>query len=330
MRMKSLAVVALSLLPLAAAAQERKIVFMLDFIALGRHAPWYVPIAKGYYKQEGLDVTVVPSKGTADVIKGVDAGVAQLGFIDVPSLVAGGEAASSLKMVAVNYQKAPYCVFSLNPGANVTSPKDMVGLEFGSSTASFVWKIHQAFMKMHGLDPSTLKVVNIDGSARVPMLAARKVQAIDLFVMSEPGLKRAVKDAEVKCLLLGDHGLDIYANGIGVREDFLKQNPQVVRGFVRAALRGWKDALANPEEAAKIQVQYVKALDPKIIVEELGIVKRLAEVPDTQKNGYGAMNREKMARTVQFINDNVDVTGRKLTVNDIYRDGYLPKPAILP
>jgi NitT/TauT family transport system substrate-binding protein len=330
MRIRSLAVVALSLLPLAVGAQERKIVFMLDFIALGRHAPWYVPIAKGYYRQEGLDVTVVPSKGTADVIKGVDAGVAQLGFIDVPSLVAGGEAASALKMVAVNYQKAPYCVFSLNPGANVTSPKDMVGLEFGSSTASFVWKIHQAFMKMHGLDPSTLKVVNIDGSARVPMLAARKVQAIDLFVMSEPGLKRAVKDAEVKCLLLGDHGLDIYANGIGVKEDFLRQNPQVVRGFVRAALRGWKDALANPEEAAKIQVQYVKALDPKIIVEELAIVKRLAVVPDTQKNGYGAMNREKMARTVQFINDNVEVTGRKLTVDDIYREGYLPKPAILP
>src|SRR3954468_14360002 len=330
MRMTSLAVVALSLLPLAAAAQERKVVFMLDFISLGRHAPWYWPIPKGYYKQEGLDVTVVPSKGTADVIKGVDAGVAQLGFIDVPSLVAGGEAAASLKMVAVNYQKAPYCVFSLNPGANVTTPKDMVGLEFGSSTASFVWKIHQAFMKMHGLDPSTLRVVNIDGSARVPMLAARKVQAIDLFVMSEPGLKRAVKDAEVKCLLLGDHGLDIYANGIGVKDDFLKQNPQVVRGFVRAALRGWKDALANPEEAAKIQVQYVKALDPALIAEELRIVKRLAVVPDTEKDGLGAMNKAKMQRTVDFINNNVEVTGRKLTVDDIYRDGYLPKPAILP
>jgi NitT/TauT family transport system substrate-binding protein len=188
-------VLAAALLPLAASAQERKITFMLDFIALGRHAPWYVPIAKGYYKEEGLDVTVVPSRGTADVIKGVETRVAQLGFVDVPSLVAGGEASANIKMVAVNYQKPPYCVFSLSPGANVTQPRDMVGLEFGSSTASFVWKIHQAFMKMHGLDSSTLKVVNIDGAARVPMLAARKVQAIDLFVMSEPGLRRAVKDA---------------------------------------------------------------------------------------------------------------------------------------
>ncbi len=318
------------LLPLGAAAQERKITFTLDFIALGRHAPWYVPIAKGYYKAEGLDVTVVPSKGTADAIRAVQTDIAQIGFIDVPSLVAAGGSASTIKMVAVNYQKPPYCVFSLNPGANVTAPKDMVGLEFGSSTASFVWKIHQAFMKMHGLDPSTLRVVNIDGSARVPMLAARKVQAIDLFVMSEPGIRRAVKDAEPKCLLLGDHGLDIYANGIGVTEEFLQKNPGVVRGFVRAALRGWKDALANPQEAAKIQLQYVKALNPEVIVEELHIVRRLAVVPDTEKNGLGAMNREKMGRTVDFINNNVEVSGRKLTVDDIYRDGYLPSPPVRP
>jgi NitT/TauT family transport system substrate-binding protein len=104
----------------------------------------------------------------------------------------------------------------------------------------------------------------------------------------------------------------------------------VVRGFVRAALRGWKDALANPEEAAKIQVQFVKALDPGIIVEELNIVRRLAVVPDTEKGGYGAMNREKMRRTVDFINNNVEVAGRKLTVDDIYREGYLPQPPIRP
>jgi NitT/TauT family transport system substrate-binding protein len=329
MRIHRLFAILLAALPAVGLAQERNLTFTLDFISLGRHAPWYVAVAKGYFKEEKLNVTVVPSKGTADAIRAVDTGIAQIGFIDVPSLVAAGSG-SNVKMVAVNYQKPPYCVFSLNPGANVTSPKDMVGLEFGSSTASFVWKIHQAFMKMHGLDPSTLRVVNIDGAARVPMLAARKVQAIDLFVMSEPGIRRAVKDAEPKCLLLGDHGLDIYANGIGVTEDFLQKNPEVVRAFVRAALRGWKDALANPEEASRLQVQFVKALDPGIIVEELHIVRRLAVVPDTEKNGLGWMNREKMRRTVDFINNNVEVSGRKLTVEDIYRDGFLPTPSIRP
>jgi NitT/TauT family transport system substrate-binding protein len=103
----------------------------------------------------------------------------------------------------------------------------------------------------------------------------------------------------------------------------------VVRGFVRAALRGWKDALANPEEASKIQVQYVRALDPGLIVEELAIVKRLAVVPDTQKSGLGAMYRDTMRRTVEFINNNFDIAGRKLT-DDIYRDGYMPATPIRP
>ena len=242
---------------------------------------------------------------------------------DVPSLVAGGAAAAAVMMVAVNYQKPPYCVFSLNPGANVTSPKDMVGLEFGSSTASFMPRIAMAFMKMHGLDSSTLRVVNIDGASRVPMLAARKVQSIDQFVMSEPGIRRAVKDAEAKCMLFGDHGLDIYSNGIGVREDFLQQNPEVVRAFIRAALRGWKDAMSNPEEAAKIQVQYVKALDPALIVDELRIVRRLAVTPDTEKDGYGAMNREKMQRSVDFMNPNVEIVGANARRRHL-PPGYLP------
>ncbi|HET9042606.1 MAG TPA: ABC transporter substrate-binding protein [Burkholderiales bacterium] len=316
--------------PAIGVAQEREVKFTLDFIALGRHAPWYVAAGKDYFKQEKLNVTIIPSKGTADAIRALESGTSEFAFIDIPSLVAGGGGASSVRIVAVNYQKPPYCVFSLNPGANVTTPKDMVGLEFGSSTASFVPRIHMAFMKMHGLDPSTLRVVNIDGSARVPMLAARKVQAIDLFVMSEPGIRRAVKDAEPKCMLLGDHGLDIYSNSIGVREDFLKQNPEVVRGFVRAALRGWKDALANPEEAARIQVQTLKALDPQIVVEEVKIVRRLAVVPDVEKNGLGTMNRDKMKRTVDFINANVEVQGTKRTVDDIMVEGFLPKDPIRP
>ena len=311
-------------------AQDRDIKFALDFIPLGRHAPWYVALDKGFFKEEKLNVTIVPTKGTADAVRFVESGLAELGFIDVPSLVASGSAGASIRIVAANYQKPPYCVFSLNPGANVSAPKDMVGLEVGSSSASFMPRIFAAFMKMNNLDPSTLKIVNIDAGARVPMLVSRKVQAIDQFLMGEPSIRRAATDAQPKCLLLGDYGLDIYSNSIGAKQEFIRANPEVVRGFVRAALRGWQYALANPEESAQIQIKYLKALNPEIIVDELKILRRIAITPEVQQSGFGAINMDKMRRTVDFINNNVDVAGTRLTAEGIFLPGFLPATPIKP
>jgi NitT/TauT family transport system substrate-binding protein len=314
----------------AARAEDRDVKFVLDFISLGRHAPWYVALGKGYFKDEGLNVSIMPSKGTADAIRSVVSGIADIGFIDIPSLVASGSAGGAVKIVAVNYQKPPYCVFTLDPGANVTEPKQLANLEFGSSTSSFLPRIVQAFMEMNGVDSKTLKVVNIDGAARVPMLAARKIPSIDQFIMSEPAIRRAVTDAKPKCLFLGDFGLDIYSNSIGTTEEYLTKNPDLVKKFVRAALRGWQYALAHPQEAAQIQLQYVKALNPDIIAEELDILKRVAITPDVEKNGFGTVSMDKMKRTVDFMNKNVEIAGDKLTAEQIYRPGFLPDKPVLP
>jgi NitT/TauT family transport system substrate-binding protein len=329
-RLIGAAVAACLALPVAAQAQTTDVKFILDFISLGRHAPWYVALGKGYFKDEGLNVTIMPSKGTADAIRTVVTGGAEIGFIDVPSLVAAGGAGAPIRIVAANYQKPPYCIFSLNPGANIDSAKKLEGIELGSSSASFLPKIWQAVMEMNGVDSKTMKIVNIDAPARVPMLAARKVPSIDLFIMSEPAIKRAVPDAKPVCLFAGDLGLEIYANSIGVHEDYLKKNPDVVKKFVRAALRGWKDTFDNPEEAAKIQLQYVKALDPKIVVEEIEILKRVAITPEVQKNGLGYITLDRMKKTVDFINKNIEVPGEKLTAEKIFAPGFLPEKPILP
>ena len=119
-RLIGAAVAACLALPVAAQAQTTDVKFILDFISLGRHAPWYVALGKGYFKDEGLNVTIMPSKGTADAIRTVVTGGAEIGFIDVPSLVAAGGAGAPIRIVAANYQKPPYCIFSLNPGKSRT------------------------------------------------------------------------------------------------------------------------------------------------------------------------------------------------------------------
>ena len=180
-----------------AQAQEKKltdITFSLDFITLGRHAPFYVAIDKGYYKEEGLNVNIIPAKGTAQGIQNVESGIAQIGFTDIASLVVARAEGSTVKAVAVIYQKAPFCFFSLDPGANVTKLKDFEGLKVGSNTGSYITNIAKAMMRKEGLDPNKLQMESIEPSARIAMLATGKIPAIDFFIITKPAMERAVKE----------------------------------------------------------------------------------------------------------------------------------------
>src|SRR5919109_3439362 len=147
------------------------ITFSLDFIVLGRHAPFYVAIEKGFFREEGLNVNIIQAKGTAQAIQNIESGIAQIGFTDVASLVVARAEGSTVKVVSVIYQKAPFCFFTLNPGANVTTLKDFEGLKVGSNTGSYISNIAKAMMRKNGLDPSKLSVESIEPSARIAMLA---------------------------------------------------------------------------------------------------------------------------------------------------------------
>lgn len=307
------------------------ITFTTDFILLGRYAPWYTALAKGYYKDAGLNVTIVPGKGTAQALQALESGVAQIAFSDVASLVlARAHGASTAKFVMINYQKAPYAVFSLAPGANVTKPDQLKGLEIASGAGSFTPKVIRGFMKEHKLDPDSVKFVNVDGSARVGMLLSGKVPAIETFIFGKAGIGRAVKTGKLETLLLSDFGLELYANGILVREDFLKSNPDVVRAFVKASLLGWRDALRDPNEAANLEAKYVPGLKHDVAVDELGIVRNLAVTPDTQAHGLGWIDAARMAKSVAFIEKYIGVEGKAPAASDLYTLDYLPKEPVKP
>src|SRR3954465_3363256 len=102
---------AASLSASAQSAAPTKVVFSLDFIPLGRHAPWYAALAEGYFKDEGLDVSIIPAQGTAQAVQAVESGTANIGFVDVPSVIIARGNGSKIKVVSVNYAKAPYAVF---------------------------------------------------------------------------------------------------------------------------------------------------------------------------------------------------------------------------
>ena len=315
----------------AQAPKLTDITFSLDFIVLGRHAPFFVAIEKGFFREEGLNVNIISAKGTAHGIQNVESGLAQIGFIDVASLVVARAEGSTVKVASVIYQKAPFCFFSLDPGANVTKLKDFEGLRVGSNTGSYISNIARAMMRKEGLDPSKLSVESIEPSARIAMLATRKIPAIDFFIITKPAMERAVKDAKVVTFLFADHGLDLYSNGIGAKESFLKENPEVMKAFVRAALRGYQYAFKHPAEAAELIQKHAKALNNEITVDELKIVEELTVTPEVKQSGIGSFTTARMQSSVAWMVENGGFPKEKAPkVGDVYAAGFLPAKPVMP
>lgn len=323
--------------PYAAMAQSSppaltKLIFSLDFIPLGRHAPWYAAIAEGFFKAEGLDVTIIPSQGGAQVIQNVASGTANLQFMGVPEVTLARSTGAPIKMVAVNYQKQPIAVFSLQSGANVTTPKQLEGLTLGSGSGSFTPKILQGFMATHGLDPTTLHVADIAPPARASALITKQVPSIETFIMGKPGLEAAAAgvNEKLQTFMPADNGLQLYSNGIGVTEQYLAKNPEVVKGFVRAAMKGWKFALDNPDKAAQDELQFVQSLKPEGIAAELKLVRDLVVTPDTQQHGFGWFDPAQIKANVDFVAKYIGMTGTAPAPADVYAAGFLPDPPITP
>ncbi|MGH3505302.1 MAG: ABC transporter substrate-binding protein, partial [Nocardioidaceae bacterium] len=220
----------------ASGGKLTKLTFSLDFIADGRYAPFYLALKKGYYKKEGLDVKIIASKGSAAVVQALASGNAQIGYDDESAFLLGLAGGAKMTMVSIQYQKAPYAVYSLKSGANLTKPSQLEGLTITSNAGSFTPKVIKGFMAQQGLDPKKVKFNDVDPSTKNSLLASGRVPAIETYIMSKPALAKSVpSDKKLVTFLLADHGLKLYGNGIVVPNSYLKSNGDVVRKFVKAS-----------------------------------------------------------------------------------------------
>jgi NitT/TauT family transport system substrate-binding protein len=271
--------------------------FLTDFGFNGRHAYFYVAREKGYYKAEGFDVNFVRGQGSADAIKKVAAGIATFGFADAGSLVlARGNDGVPVKLVSIVYAKPPQAIFAIK-GSGITSPKDLEGKTVADTASSSVRLLFPAFAKAAGIDAAKVKWVVAEGSALPSLLANGRVDAICQFSVGEP-LIAAATAKEIVRIAYKDSGLDYYGNGIIASDEMIAQHPDQVRAFVRATIKGMKDAFANPAEAAAIMAKYQKELTPAVIEGETRLVSELAEV---KGKPLGLIDPKSIAGTVDVM-----------------------------
>src|SRR5258706_10879128 len=267
-----LAGAAMAALAACPASAQTDVKFALDWKFEGPSAPYFVAIDKGYYKAEGLTVTIASGPGSVAGIARIADGTYPIGFFDINSLVKFRDQNPDKKVQAVLmiYEKPAFAI-GTTAKTGIVKPKDLEGRVLGAPTADGAFAQWKAFVKENGIDESKVKIENVGFPVREPMLAEGKVDAITgfSFSMYYNLLQKGLKPEDIKTMLMADYGLVLYGNAIMVNPDYAKANPKLVAGFVRGPSKGGLDRVKDPDTAIKSVMQRNETADAKIELDRL-------------------------------------------------------------
>jgi NitT/TauT family transport system substrate-binding protein len=301
--------------------------FALDWRFEGPAAPYFVAIDKGYYKQEGLNVTIDAGSGSVEGINRVASGAYEVGFADINSLIKYRDNPRNLpvKAIMMIYDTPAFSIVSLKKNG-ISKPKDLEGKVLGAPAADGAYAQWPIFVRANNIDVSKVKIENIGFPVREPMLAQGKVDAIAGFWFSSyMNLKaNGVKDEDIVVIHMRDYGVDLYGNVIVANPDFMRFQPKAAAGFVRATVRGIQDTIKNPEAAIDSLMKRNPIAKREVELERLKLsLQKNFVTPDVQKNGLGGVDMKRLERSIEQIGLTFQYTNKPKAA-DIFTAQYLP------
>ncbi len=320
-----------------AAPAQTSIRFLLDSKIDGTSTPFLLGIDKGYFKAEGLDVTVlepvssVPGESEEETIKRIASGDVEMGFGDINAMIKFRDQNPQMPIEAVYvvYNKAAYSIVG-RKSRGVTYPKDLEGKKIGAPPRdeSFAqWKI---FTQANALDESKIAIENIGMPVREPMLAAGQVDAVTgLSFLSYINLKdRGVPADDISVMLMADYGADLYGNAILVSTKFADENPEAVKAFLRAFTKALKASLSKASAAIDSVIKRDGALRKDLELERLKMaIRDNILTPEVKAIGYGAVDAQRFAKSIDLI-ALAHAFKQKPDAGAVFDASFLPSPAL--
>lgn len=321
--------VALAALPLArpALAQPklRDVRMRLDWVFQGPNAGFMVAHQKGFYKEAGLNVDIGPGKGSGSTAQLVASKATQFGFAD--GFVVGNSVSKglSIRTVAGIYRRNPTAVLVL-ADSDIKTPKDLEGKSIALTPGSAQFQQWPAFVKGCKIDADKVRVVSIDPAGTPPALITGQVPAIAGFAQGQAPTVEIRGGKKVRVFWYADCGVNAVSNGIVVHNDFLKEEPELIRSFVAASLKGFLYARAHPDELVAAVKAFSPTVEPAIILREAELSWHTWVTPNTAGKPLGWMSDKDWEATVHALKQYGGVTA-PLTAAQLFTNEFVPTGA---
>ena len=326
-----LVLAAASAFSLNPASAQTPIKFSLDFKFEGPAAPFVVAIDKGYFKAEGLDVTIDTAGGSLEPINRVASGTYDMGFGDINSLIKFRDAnpGTPIKAVFMVYNKPPFSIVG-RKSRGVTAPKDLEGKKLGAPPPDGAYAQWPIFVQANEIDASKVTIVSVGFPVREPMLASGEVDAITGFSFSSYiNLKdRGVPASDITVLLMADYGVNLYGNAVIVNPKFAAEKPETVKAFLRALLKGLHETVKRPATAVESVLKRNDIAKKDVELERLQMaIRDNILTPEVKANGFGGVDPARLDKSIDQIALTYPFKNPKPKGSDIFDSAFLPSDA---
>ena len=307
-----------------AAQPTQKVVFALNWFAVGDHAAYWVALDKGYYKSRGLDVELQNSKGSGDSIAKVDTGRADIGLADAVVVIPRVAQGARIKIVGAVFDNTPLNIWT-RKDTGITKPKDLEGKTLAAPPGDAQRQLFPAFAKLNGIDASKVTWLTIEPAAKFVALAEKRADAVPDYTTGQPFWEKAVGKDNLVRMPWHQYGFDTYSMSIMANEKTLAERPKVLRDFLAASYMGWRDVMSEPKAALEIFKKRVPDIDVALIEPNMMLGLELMRTDRYAKNGIGWMDRGKMCATVELINSYMPDMPRKVGCDEVFTNDFLTK-----
>jgi NitT/TauT family transport system substrate-binding protein len=249
------------------------ITFQLNWVAGGANAGFAAALAEGYYKDADLDVKVVEGNGSGNTAQMVASNQSQIAYADavtISQMIAKG---APMKVLSTVYQSNPNAVLALKK-TGIKAIKDLAGRKVGVPSGSSQTTMLPLFLTANGLKESDLTLINMPPTSMVPSLLQGQVDAI-LGSIDAYQIQLEAQGASLDIYKFADHGVPTVSTSIFANNSYIKDNPEVVRKFIAASLKGWSFALDNPEKTVKDLKSTFPSMNEKLATAELAAITSL-------------------------------------------------------
>ncbi len=211
----------------------------------------YFADSNGYYSEAGFSSVnfIAGPTATAAVVLSGDALVGLSDAVAVTPVIL--EEGAPLTIIGATYQKTPFTILSLKDGANIQTAQDLIGKRIGVQAGGNE-TLFDALLAANGIDASQVTKVPVEYDP-APLVNGE----VDGFLAYVTNESITVQNLgyEVTNLLFADAGLPFVAEAFVVTQDSIDNNREALKAFLKATIRGWRDAIANPDEGARLAAE---------------------------------------------------------------------------